>query len=89
MKKTGYKAAAVLLCFFMVLSLSACRGKKDASETAGESSQAAAADTAAADAGSTAAAQEEPKDREPAVVTIYSTNDIRRCRHGLYSSSDQ
>ncbi len=81
MKKTGYRAIAIILCFLMVFGLSACRGKNTASETAGESSQAAAADTSAA--ASESETQAEPADHEPAVVTIYSTNDI----HGVVAES--
>ena len=98
MKKIYYKAIAVVLCMIMALGLSACGGKKNASETAAASSQAELAETAEAGAESSAAgtesvsaaessaetaAQEETADCAPAVVTIYSTNDI----HGVVAES--
>ena len=46
MKKIYYKAIAVVLCMIMALGLSACGGKKNASETAAASSQAELTETA-------------------------------------------
>lgn len=79
MKKISYKSTAVFLCVLMVLGLSACRGKKDVQETAVGSSQAETAETSEAASESEAGTQS----REPAVVTIYSTNDI----HGVVAES--
>ena len=80
MKKISYKAAAVILCLIMVLGLNACGGGENASETA-ESSRAESVEAAETESAGTAetAAQEETADRAPAVITIYSTNDI----HGV------
>ncbi len=82
MKKASNRTAALLLSFLMVLSLSACGGKGDAAQTADESS---AAETQESGAESEAAAetQEEAGDQGPAVITIYSTNDM----HGVVEES--
>lgn len=84
-KKTYYRAAAVLLCLLLVSGLSACRTKKNAPETESETSVAETAASVETGTGSAASAetQEETKDRDPAVVTIYSTNDI----HGVVAES--
>ncbi len=93
MKKMCHKTMAVFLCLIMVFALSACQGKTSVQETVSEDSreesaetvQAGAADDVQAESESAAEAssQEEAADRGPAVVTIYSTNDI----HGVVAES--
>ena len=102
MKKTRFrKAAALLLCFAMVLGCSACGGQKDASQGAEGSSQVTAQESAEAgqtpaeesgeaaqESGETAQAPdgesgEDAPQREAAVITLYSTNDI----HGVVAES--
>ena len=91
MKKMCHKTAAVLLCLLMVFALSACQGKANVQETVGEASQEEPAETVQAEteaaaetgAGETAEAETQEADRGPAVITIYSTNDI----HGVVAES--
>ena len=91
LKKHIGKAAAVFLCFVMIFGLTACRSK-NGSETMGEPSLTEPAETletgSAVEEGSQEAAvgttaQEPAADRDPAVVTVYSTNDI----HGVVAES--
>ena len=92
MKKVCYKAIAVVLCLVMALGLSACGSRKNVSETAGGSSMEESAETVAEssipETGSESAAvtgseSGEDAERAPAVITIYSTNDI----HGVVAES--
>ncbi len=80
MKKLYRKTVSVLLCLVMALCLGACQGKENAPEAAEPSR------TETAESGAESAAGEETQeaaDRGPAVVTIYSTNDI----HGVVAES--
>ncbi len=94
MKKTCYKAIALVLCLIMVSGLSACGSRKGTQETAGGSSREESVETAetaaessvtetAAESAAETASQEQTADRAPAVITIYSTNDI----HGVVAES--
>ncbi len=87
LKRKLCRITAVLLCLAMTAGLGACGRRTASPESGGESSQPAAESAAAAEAGSASAAetaqQEEAGEREPALVTIYSTNDI----HGVVEES--
>ncbi len=83
MKKNLFKLLAVILCFTLALGLAGCGNKKEEPAGANDETQAADVQPAEPDGAeepeAPAVEPAEPAEREPATVTVYSTNDI----HGV------